>query len=125
MSSIAYYDGVALFGAAVRCRHVPTANATQVATFFGINGVQAVDGGPRGRLFEIEGVWIASNPATFRSYEAVLLSYADGKPRTLVDTLGYTWPFVAFRGELQTGRIGVAAGGDWAMPFKCVLHGLL
>lgn len=123
MPSIAYYDGFPLFGSAVRCRHVPNANAGQVASFFGIQGVQAIDGGSRGRQFQIEGVWTATDTLQLRGYEAVLESYADGRPRILVDTFGYSWANVVYRGEFQPGRLGFLDGG-YALDFRCVFHGL-
>lgn len=123
MASIAFYDGYALFGSVVRCKHVPNANAAQVASYFGIRGTQSIDGGGRGRAFLIDGLWLAEATAELRGFETVLESYADGVPRVLVDTFGKAWDDVVYRGEYQPGELHFLAGG-YALPFKCVFHGL-
>ena len=121
-----YYGGFPVFGLAVSIHHVPNANAAQVAQFFGVAGVQAMDGGGRGRVFEVQGLLTGASPAGCVSSELFLLSFADGVARTLTDTTGISWPNVVFRGEYQrTGKFMTnCSGGGWLLPFRCVLHGL-
>jgi hypothetical protein len=120
---MASYDGANIFGAAVRIRHIPRAGAEQINSFFGITGTQAIYGGGRGRIFEVQGLFLAPNPLAIRAIEAALLSYADGVPRVLVDTYGTAWPNVIFKGEYQPGDLAFTADG-YAQPYKAVFHGL-
>lgn len=120
----ASYDGRLIFGVAVKIQHVPNANAGQINTFFGVTGAQAIDGGGRGRAFMVEAVFVGPDPIAIRQAERALLSLADGRPRVLIDTYGWTWPHVVYRGEYQPGQLHFHSAGV-AQPYRAVFHGLL
>ncbi|WP_165072129.1 hypothetical protein [Paludisphaera rhizosphaerae] len=125
MPSIAYYDGFPLFGSAVCCRMVPDANAGQAAAYFGIPGVQSIDGGGRGRAFFISGVFTGATTLDIRAAEAALDSYGDGRPRVLIDTFGTSWANVIYKREYQPGnRLLFLPDGGYALDFKCIFRGL-
>jgi hypothetical protein len=119
-------DGFAIFGDAVNIVHNPHLNAQQLNEFFGVNGVQTLFGGARGRTFLISGVLTAADLPTLNAVEATLLSYADGLPHTLVDNRGRVWLNVIFRGEYQPFEQGprLLAGGGYALPYKLTMMGL-
>jgi len=121
------FGGAAIFGVATSVSHVPNATAAQEAAFFGIQGVQSLFGGTRGRAFEVSGVLSGDSPAGCVAAEILLLSYADGIARTLIDTTGTAWPSVVFHGQYQrTGPFAVAGGNNgWILPFRCILRGLV
>ena len=118
--------GYALFGVAVNVNMNPNANAYQLASFFGVQGVQGMDGGQRGRVFEITGVLVGETPAYVVAGATQLSSYADGVARIFQDTTGTAWPNVVYRNEFQwTGKFMEALNlGGWCRPYRCVLHGL-
>lgn len=120
------YDGFEIFGTAVSVRHQPNPTAQQINAFFGIQGVQAVFGGARGRAFFISGLLAADDPLSLRGSHALLLSYADGVPRVLVDAYGYAWPNVIFKGEFQEGRLYFNPNGlgGVCQDYKAVFYGL-
>lgn len=120
------YGGSAVFGTAVSIRHQPNATAQQINSFFGIQGTQAVFGGLRGRTFLVEGLFVASTAPGLRALQAALLAFADGVPRTLYDTLGYSWSNVIYKGEFQEGRIAFNPNGlaGYCQPYKTVFIGL-
>lgn len=121
---MATYDGTNIFGTAVQIDHVPQATAQQISAFFGVTGTQTLFGGGRGRAFMVRGVMTGSIPADLRASEILVQSYADGVARILVDTYGYTWPNVIFKGEFQyQGPMGFAAGGV-AREYRAVFYGL-
>lgn len=125
--SIPTYGGSAVFGKAVTVSHVPNANAAQVAAFFGVVGVQAMDGGGRGRVFEISGLMTGGDPAGCVASELLLLTYADGIARILVDTTGTAWANVTFKGEYsRTGKFmtDCTSPGNWVLPYRAIFHGL-
>jgi len=121
--SIAYLDGAAVFGEAVKVQHAPNPSAQQVNSFFGISGSQVVWGGTRGRAFFITGVLIGQDIPSLAAAEAILLSYDDGISRVLTDTWGRDWPAVVFTGNYQPDPMGPRpAAGDgffgWALPYR-------
>jgi hypothetical protein len=66
----------------------------------------------------ISGVLVRSSLYAIASAHASLLSYADGQPHTLVDSLGRSWQNIIFRGEYQPDAAGPRslAGGGWVLP---------
>lgn len=119
-------NGAAAFGAAVRMVHVPNANASMIAAFFGVQGVQSLDGGTRGRVFMVEGLMTGSNPPGVVANELALQSFANGGVYLLVDTTGIAWANVQFRNEFQPGDKFMWSPTlfAWCRPYRAVLHGL-
>lgn len=118
-------DGQAVFGTCCKVQHLPQATAQQVSSFFGVHGTQALYGGTRGRSFTVSGVLTAEDPAGLRAAEALLQSYADGVPRTFIDTTGTSWPGVIYDGNFQPSEFRHIPGGGWALPYRLVLRGLI
>jgi hypothetical protein len=125
MSSIASYGGGLIFGSAVSIVQIPNSNAQQVTSFFGVSGSLTLYGGGRGRLFLVAGVLTAASIPDLNATESLLLSYADGVARTLIDTRGRAWLNVIFRGEFRPDPRGARPTDQgWCLPYKLVLHGL-
>jgi hypothetical protein len=119
------FGGVDIFGAAVHIQHIPRANAQQVDSFFGVDGNVTLFGGTRGRIFEITGVLVGANMPALLASEALLLSYADGIARTLVDPIGRTFPNVYFRGEYVPSPEGPKCTDQGVcLPYRAVFYGL-
>ena len=123
---MATLDGNSIFGIAVNIVHCPHPNAQQFNEFFGVNGLQTLFGGAHGRTFMISGVLVADNITDINTAEALLLSYADGLPHTLVDNRGRVWLNVIFRGEYQPFEQGPRwlAGGGCCLPYKLTMMGV-
>ena len=122
---MATYDGVNIFGSAVRIQHVPRPRAAQTAAYFGVSGTQILDGGSRGRVFHIRGVLTGATIADLDAAEETFYACADGVARTLIDNRGRSWPNVVFKGEFLADPRGVVAGGGgWALPYRAVFYGL-
>lgn len=121
------YGGVALFGKSVSVKHNPNANAAQIAAFFGVNNVQTLDGGSRGRVFEITGCLYGATPAACVFAEQFLLSFGDGIGRTLIDTTGLPWSDVVFKREFtRQGQFmkDCTFPFGWILPYSCLFYGL-
>lgn len=119
------YDGVNIFGAAVKFQHLAHPHAQQSNAFFGVTGTQSLYGGGRGRLFLVRGLLLGATLADLNAAEAVFRSYADGLARTLVDPRGQSWPNVVFRGEfIPDSRGPYRTVQGWALPYRAVFHGL-
>ena len=123
---MATLDGNAVFGAAVRIVHQPQPVALQINDYFGLSGRQALYGGARGREFRVSGVLEGSSLATLGELETALLSYADGQPHVLVDTMGRLWTNVVFPGEYDPSPMGPRpTAGGWCLPYTLRLVGLV
>ena len=119
------FGGADIFGVAVHIQHIPRANAHQVDSFFGVNGTVTLFGGTRGRIFEVTGVLVGLDIPSLLASEGLLLSYADGIARTLVDPIGRTFLNVYFRGEYTPS----SEGPNWTdqgvcLPYRAVFYGL-
>jgi hypothetical protein len=119
-------DGAFVFGTCCRCVHSPLANAEQIDSFFGVTGVTRIDGGGRGRVFHVQGVFIGDDLPTVLAAEAVLLSYADGVVRVFTDTMSRSWDNTVFTGEYHPDPHGPKplAGGGWSLSYRCTLRTL-
>ena len=79
----------------------------------------------RGRIFEVTGVLIGVDMPGLLASEALLLSYADGIARTLVDPIGRMFLNVYFQGEYLPSP----EGPKWTdqgvcLPYRAVFYGL-
>jgi hypothetical protein len=120
---MATYDGFDLGTGHVV--HDPEPNAVMKSAYFGVTGLTSLDGGGRGRTFLVQAVWTAPDLASLVEYERVLLSYADGVGRVLVDNQGRVWPWVLFEGHYTPNPEGpYARDGGWCLSYRCVFTGL-
>ncbi len=119
------YNGENIFGLAARCRHVANPRAQQVDVYFGVNGARVLDGGGRGRVFQVRGLLVGSTMAELAEAEARFVDYADGQARVFVDTRGRSWSNVIFKGEFTPDPLGpFPISGGWALPYRALFHGL-
>ena len=117
-------DGSFIFGTACNVIHAPIPNQAQEDSYFGITGVTRIDGGGRGRLFHVHGVFVAADLASIAAAEATLLSYADGITRTFTDTYGRSWSNTVFTGDYHPDPGGprFVGGGGWSLRYQCTLR---
>jgi hypothetical protein len=119
------FDGLPVFGTACKVVHRPNPDATQQDAYFGVTGLVQLYGGGRGRVFEVQGLFVDTDLPSLLAQEALLLTYGDGIARTFVDTQGRAWPNVVFRSEYQPSPDGPRPTDfGWCLPFRCTLHGL-
>lgn len=120
---MATYDGINIFGLAVKMAHALNPTAEQVNAFFGLSGQQSLWGGQRGRVFEVSGVFYGETLADLNDAEALYLSYIDGIARDLVDTRERNWSSVLVK-ALQPGDRMLRDGRGYFLPYKGMLIGL-
>lgn len=120
------YGNLPIFGYAVHITPVVNPNASQIAAFFGVEGVQSLDGGMRGRVFQVEGIIAGQSTAAVVAAGASLESLANGVARTLVDTSGFAWANVVYRNEFSwiSGFLWSPTVGAWTRRYRCLFHGL-
>lgn len=120
----AYYDVFDL-GQAARVTMVTNPSEKQINTFFGYSGVQSLWGGRRGRVFEVQAVFVGANRAAVDALRNALLAYDDGVARTLTDTGGTVWSNVVYSGAFQPMGPYMASGGNLILPYRAIFEGRL
>ena len=89
---MATLDGSPVFGLAVKVQHSPHPNAQQMNAFFGINGVQTLFGGQRGRTLLISGVLVGNTIGDINAAENALLGNVQRVTHEIVATGSFTDP---------------------------------
>jgi hypothetical protein len=115
---MASYGGVAIFGTSVTMATSDYPRETQVNSFFGINGLESLDGGFRGRITKVHGVLFGPSSIFLASAEALFRSYNDGLTRTLVDNLGTAWSNVRLLTFQPLGRARQSADGTYFRAYQ-------
>lgn len=115
---MASFGGVNIFGTAVKMSTADNPRANQVNAYFGLGGLESLDGGSRGRITYVSGLLFGLSAATLASAEAAFRSYNDGIARPLVDQLGNTWPNVRLEWFHPSGRIGQTAAGGYFRSYQ-------
>jgi hypothetical protein len=83
----------------------------QLNAFFGLSGLESLDGGLRGRVTHVTGLLYGPSAPSLASAEALFRSFNDGIARTLVDTLGAAWPNVRLESFQPQGRVRQSPAG--------------
>jgi hypothetical protein len=120
---MASYAGLGIFGAGVTMTTSDYPRECQVNTFFGVNGLETLDGGFRGRVTRVRGTLSGQSAPLLASAEGVFRTYNDGLARVLVDNLGTAWPNVKLLKFQPIGRIRQSADGVFFRPYWAIfLH---
>jgi hypothetical protein len=103
---MASYRGSAIFGRAVRMKTADNPRAEQKNGFFGLSGIETLDGGLRGRTTVAQGVFTAYDYGTIAAAMESFRSFNDGLAGTLVDTRNVSWLNVKLASFEPGDRIG-------------------
>jgi hypothetical protein len=112
------YGGSNIFGTAVTMSTVDQPRAKQVNSFFGLSGIEALDGGSRGRFTEVGGLLYGPSPASLAAAESTFRSFDDGVARVLVDNLGSAWGNVCLQSFRPMGRVRQSPYGYFFRAYK-------
>ena len=112
------YGGISIFGSAVSMATADNARQSQVNSFFGVNGLEALDGGFRGRVTKVRGVLDGPSALGLAAAENLFRSYNDGVTRTLVDNLGMVWSNVRLLGFQPHGRVRQSPNGTYFRAYQ-------
>jgi hypothetical protein len=105
------FGGTFIFGTAVSMVTSDNPRETQLNAFFGLSGLESLDGGLRGRVTQATGLLYGTSAALLANAEGLFRSFNDGIARTLVDTLGVAWPNVRLDSFQPQGRVRQSPGG--------------
>lgn len=112
------YGGTAIFGAAVSMATADIARQSQVNSFFGINGLETLDGGFRGRVTKVRGVLYGPTALGLAGAENLFRSFNDGITRSLVDNMGMVWTNVRLMSFQPHGRARQSPDGTFFRAYQ-------
>jgi hypothetical protein len=115
---MASYGSVNIFGTAVTMSTSDHPREKQVNSFFGLSGLETLDGGLRGRVTEVKGLLFGPMPTALAAAESIFRSYNDGVTRNLVDTLGTTWANVRLDSFQPIGRVRQSPFGFFFRAYR-------
>ena len=111
------FGAVNIFGTAVTMSTADFPREKQINAYFGISGLEALDGGLRGRSTNVMGLLSGPVAAGLAGAEALFRSYNDGVARTLVDQFGTSWANVRLELFLPWGRVKQSPSGYYFRPY--------
>lgn len=115
---MASFGGTNLFGTAVSMVTADNPREKQLNAYFGLSGLESLDGGLRGRFTQVSGLLYGVSPAGLAASESLFRSFNDGIARALVDTLGVTWTSVRLDFFQPQGRVRRSPGGMLFRAYK-------
>lgn len=115
---MASYGGMPIFGAAVTMTTADNPRECQVNSYFGIDGLETLDGGFRGRITRVRGVLHGASALLLASAEGLFRSYNDGLARLLIDSLGSAWPDVRLLRFQPQGQARRSSDGTYFRAYQ-------
>ena len=112
------FGGLTIFGSAVAMATVDVARQSQVNSYFGVNGLETLDGGFRGRVTKVQGVLHGPSALGLAGAENLFRSLNDGLTRTLVDNLGLVWVNVRLAAFQPRGRVRQSPNGTYFRAYQ-------
>ena len=112
------YGGVNFFGTAVTMNTADHPREKQINSYFGLSGLETLDGGSRGRVTSATGVLLGATLGELAAAESTFRSYSDGTTRNLVDSLGTTWANVRLESFQPIGRVRQSPYGIFFRSYR-------
>lgn len=108
MAAASFNGNSAMFGTSgLSMVTVTNPRTDQKNMFFGLNGIEALDGGQHGRFTVVKGRLYGAGKAGISSAKAVWESYFDGNAYVLIDTSLRSWANVKLESFEPEDRISV------------------
>jgi hypothetical protein len=115
---MASYGSVNIFGTAVTMSTADHPREKQVNSFFGLSGLETLDGGSRGRITDVKGLLFGPMHTALAAAESTFRSYNDGVTRNLIDTLGTSWSNVRLDSFQPIGRVRQSPFGFYFRAYR-------
>ena len=112
------FGGAPIFGTAVSMVTADNPREKQLNAYFGLSGLESLDGGLRGRFTQAKGLLYGNSRGSLALAESNFRSFNDGVTRPLVDTLGVTWASVRLESFQPEGRVRQSSGGLLFRAYK-------
>lgn len=115
---MALFGGTNVFGTAVSMATADNPRENQLNAYFGLSGLESIDGGGRGRATQASGLLHGRSPGELAAAEARFRSFNDGIARPLTDTLGLVWPNVRLVFFQPQGRVRQSPSGVFFRSYQ-------
>jgi hypothetical protein len=112
------FGGANIFGTAVTMSTTDNPREVQINAYFGLSGLEMLDGGLRGRFTLVSGLLVGDSPAALNGAELHFRSYNDGVARPLVDNFGTIWPSVRLDAFRPLGRVLQSSSGSYYRAYQ-------
>ena len=111
------FGGVNIFGTGVTMSTADQPRERQLNAFFGVSGLEALDGGLRGRTTSVSGLLTGQTAGLLAGAEGTFRSFNDGVARLLVDQFGTVWSSVRLESFQPLGRVKQSPAGSFFRPY--------
>ena len=115
---MASFGGTSIFGTAVSMVTADNPREKQLNAYFGLSGLESLDGGLRGRMTQASGLLYGGSPVSLATSESLFRSFNDGVARVLIDTLGVSWTSVRLDYFQPQGRVRRSPSGLLFRAYK-------
>ena len=115
---MASFGGTNIFGTAVSMVTADNPREKQLNAYFGLSGLESLDGGLRGRITQASGLLFGVSPVSLAVSESLFRSFNDGAARVLIDTLGVSWTSVRLDFFQPQGRVRRSPSGVLFRAYK-------
>ncbi len=112
------FGGTNIFGTAVSMVTADNPREKQLNAYFGLSGLESLDGGLRGRITQASGLLSGVSPVSLAASESLFRSFNDGAARVLIDTLGVSWTSVRLDFFQPQGRVRRSPSGVLFRAYK-------
>jgi len=112
------FGGLNIFGTALTMSTTVNPRAKQVNAYFGLDGLEVLDGGSRGRTTLAAGMLFGPTAPALAVAEATFHAMNDGVARMLVDTSGVIHPGVRLESFQPMGRIRRSPAGYFLRAYR-------
>jgi hypothetical protein len=102
---MASYGGVDIFGLSVSLTTADNPRQAQENKYFGLDGIERLDGGLAGRYTTARGVHFGVTAAELGLVQESFRAYNDGLARVLVDSRSVVWANVVLESFEPQGRV--------------------
>lgn len=114
---MAFYGGFNIFGLSVSIATSDNPRQAQENKYFGLSGIERLDGGLAGRYTTARGVHFGVNATALAAVQETFRSYNDGVARVLIDSRGVVWTNVILEGFEPQGRV-IADYRGYFQPYQ-------
>ena len=118
------FNGEDIFGVATKMRRDTDQRDQQLNGFPGINGLESLDMGMRGRNTTVEGMLYGFDKYSLGQAILYFESYIDGHAYVLVDKFGIAWANVKLEQFQYDPKIGIDAYYGLMVRYSAVFHHL-
>ena len=119
------YGGLPIFGWSAKIDTSQVKRSVQTNEFFGLTGVEEIDGGGRGGTSTATGIVFGGDYPSYRAAWSAATSMQDGQARDLLSTDGNLYNQVKLVSWRPASELRQTAGGLWMRRYSAEFRHLI